>query len=102
MKADVIARRRSLPSAAPRIWVPLVLIFIGLAAAPLFGMPQFAQSLIIEILIFSLLALSLNILLGYTGLVSFGHAAFFGIGGMRSPYSLPVSRPTFWSQCRSP
>jgi ABC-type branched-subunit amino acid transport system permease subunit len=81
MKADVLAQRRGQPSEAPRIWVPLALIFIGLAAAPLFGMPQFAQSLIIEILIFSLLALSLNILLGYTGLVSFGHAAFFGIGG---------------------
>jgi branched-chain amino acid transport system permease protein len=81
MKADVLAQRRGQRSEGPRIWLPLLLIFIGLAAAPLFGMPQFAQSLIIEILIFSLLALSLNILLGYTGLVSFGHAAFFGIGG---------------------
>jgi branched-chain amino acid transport system permease protein len=34
-----------------------------------------------EILIFSIFALGYNILLGYTGAVSFGHAAFFGIAG---------------------
>ena len=33
-----------------------------------------------DILIFSLFAVSLNLLLGYTGLVSFGHATYFGIG----------------------
>lgn len=36
--------------------------------------------IIIEILIFGIFASSLNLLLGYSGLVSFGHAAFFGIG----------------------
>jgi branched-chain amino acid transport system permease protein len=33
-----------------------------------------------DVVIMALFALSLNLLLGYTGLVSFGHAAFFGIG----------------------
>jgi branched-chain amino acid transport system permease protein len=33
-----------------------------------------------DILIFGLFAVSLNLLLGYTGLVSFGHAAYFGVG----------------------
>ena len=79
--ADVIAQERAKPSDALRIWAPLGLLLVCLAVAPLFGLPLFIQSLIIEILTFSLLALSLNILLGYTGLVSFGHAAFFGIGG---------------------
>ena len=33
-----------------------------------------------EIVVYSCLAIGLNLILGYTGLVSFGHAAFFGIG----------------------
>jgi branched-chain amino acid transport system permease protein len=78
---DTISKRRDRPSVAPRIWIPLAILLVALAAAPFLGLPPFAQGLIIEILTFSLLALSLNILLGYTGLVSFGHAAFFGIAG---------------------
>jgi branched-chain amino acid transport system ATP-binding protein len=34
-----------------------------------------------EIVIFTLLALAYNLLMGYAGLVSFGHGAFFGLGG---------------------
>lgn len=51
-----------------------------LAAAPLVTSP-FALNTLSEILIFGLFAMSLDLLLGYTGLVSFGHAAFFGVGG---------------------
>ncbi len=42
---------------------------------------MFGVLLLTEMLIFSLFALSFNLLFGYTGLLSFGHAAFFGIGG---------------------
>jgi len=63
------------------LWTPLALVITALALAPAVGLPHFAQSLVIEALIFSILALSLDILLGYTGLVSFGHAAFFGVAG---------------------
>jgi len=79
--AEIIAMRRSAPSVPIRLWTALGVAIAVLAVAPLFGMPLFVQALIIEILIFSLLALSLNVLLGYTGLVSFGHAAFFAIAG---------------------
>ena len=41
----------------------------------------FYTSLAIRILIFALAALSLDLILGYGGLVSFGHAAFMGVGG---------------------
>ena len=34
-----------------------------------------------SIFAYGLLAMSLNLLIGFTGLVSFGHAAYFGIGG---------------------
>jgi branched-chain amino acid transport system permease protein len=79
--AEIALERQRLPSAAPRMWIPLAILLAALAVAPLLGLPVFTQGLVIEILTFSLLALSLNILLGYTGLVSFGHAAFFAIAG---------------------
>lgn len=41
---------------------------------------SFHMSILSEILIFGVFALSLNILVGFTGLVSLGHAAFFGVG----------------------
>jgi branched-chain amino acid transport system permease protein len=78
---DVIAARRAQPSPRRKVWTALALLCLALAIAPVFGLPTFAQSLVIETLIFSLLALSLNVLLGYTGLVSFGHAAFFAVSG---------------------
>lgn len=53
-----------------------VLLF---GAAPFF-LASFHISLLTEILILAIFALSLNILVGYTGLVSLGHAAFFGAG----------------------
>jgi len=41
---------------------------------------SYALAVLTDVLIFGLFAMSLDLLLGYTGLVSFGHAAFFGIG----------------------
>jgi branched-chain amino acid transport system permease protein len=39
------------------------------------------QSLLAKVLIFGIFAMSLNFIWGYTGLISLGHAAFFGAGG---------------------
>jgi branched-chain amino acid transport system permease protein len=64
-----------------KVWLPVSILLGALLIAPVLGLSSFIQSLIIEIFVFSLLALSLNVLLGYTGLVSLGHAAFFAIGG---------------------
>jgi branched-chain amino acid transport system permease protein len=50
-----------------------------LALVPLCGGSYFL-SFATEVLIFAIFAMSLDILLGYTGLMSFGHAAFFGLG----------------------
>ncbi|MFB0520472.1 MAG: branched-chain amino acid ABC transporter permease, partial [Desulfatiglandales bacterium] len=57
----------------------LIPIFLILCLVPLSG-SRFYVFLATDILIFALFAVSLNLLLGYTGLVSFGHAAYFGIG----------------------
>ena len=56
-----------------------VLIFLAAACVPWLG-SRFYTFLATDIAILALFAVSLNLLLGYTGLVSFGHAAYFGIG----------------------
>lgn len=48
-----------------------------LALAPLGG--DYLLGLVSEILIFAIFAMSLNLIVGYTGLLSFGHSAFFGL-----------------------
>ena len=56
-----------------------VLFFLAAACVPWLG-SRFYTFLATDIAILALFAVSLNLLLGTTGLVSFGHAAYFGIG----------------------
>src|SRR5438128_1084887 len=64
---------------------PMMVRLRGISLKPVLplvmGAVQSTVSLATEIVIFSLLAIAYNLLMGYTGLVSFGHSAFFGIGG---------------------
>jgi branched-chain amino acid transport system permease protein len=63
-------------------------------------MPSHAL-IINEIAIVALFAVSLDLVLGFTGIVSLGHAAFFGIGGMPRRCSASTSCPTrTWACCR--
>ena len=55
-------------------------LLITAAAIP-YVRKQFLTFIAAEILIFGIVALGFNVLLGYTGLLSFGHAAFFGGAG---------------------
>ena len=61
--------------------VPMLVLFAALVTTPLWltkvGLYQY---LALEIMIWMLFALGYNLLLGYTGLPSFGHGAYFGIG----------------------
>ncbi|AZO80709.1 MULTISPECIES: branched-chain amino acid ABC transporter permease [unclassified Bosea (in: a-proteobacteria)] len=69
--------RRSLYGA--RRWHPAEITFWVLALAVFFLLPR--QLLILnEIAILGLFAVSLDLILGYAGIVSLGHAAFFGFG----------------------
>ena len=56
-----------------------VLLVVLLFLAPLL-LPVYWLIILSEILIMGLMAISLNLLLGYTGLLSFGQGAFFGLG----------------------
>jgi branched-chain amino acid transport system permease protein len=55
-------------------------VFVALALFPAFG-GTYGVDLVGKIMIYAIFALSLELLVGGTGLVCFGHAAFFGIGG---------------------
>jgi branched-chain amino acid transport system permease protein len=64
---------------APARWRPWeVALWVAIWITP-FAVPQHA-ALINEIAILALFAVSLDIVLGYAGIVSLGHAAFFGVG----------------------
>jgi len=63
---------------------------VALALFPLAG-ATFYTELVTKVMILAIFALSLDLLVGYTGLVSFGHAAFYGIGA----YALGLLAPKY-------
>lgn len=73
-------------------WTGFCVVLGLLIAAPLF-LPEFWRRFLTEILIWGLVAMSSDILIGYTGLVSFGHSAFFGLGMYGAAAALLMTRP---------
>ena len=66
-------------------WVNVLLVF-ALGAATLLLRHDTLRETMFTLLMFVGLASSLNILMGYTGYVSFGHIVFFGLGGYTGFY----------------
>ena len=58
--------------------VPAIIFLLLLIAPPLLS--SFLLTLLTQALIYAIMAMSLDIILGYTGLASLGHAAYFGLG----------------------
>jgi branched-chain amino acid transport system permease protein len=73
-------------------WTGFGVIMALLIVAPLV-LPPFWQRFLTEILIWGLLAMSSDILIGYTGMVSFGHSAFFGLGMYGAAAALLIVAP---------
>lgn len=72
---------------AARIKAAILLAMLGfLLLVPMFLYPIF----LMKILCFALFAAGFNLLLGYTGLLSFGHAAFFGGGAYFTAHAVKV------------
>jgi len=71
-------------------WIAALVVICALAIAPMF-VPSYIQDLTLKIIIYALFALSLELLVGTTGLVSLGHAAFFGIGAYVAALASPDS-----------
>jgi branched-chain amino acid transport system permease protein len=67
-----------------------------LAALPLAATGAYFQHLLVLWLLYALMALSLNIIIGYLGELSFGHAAFFGLGAYASAMLAVYSGWPFW------
>jgi len=71
----------------------------GLTAALLllfsltFWAPIFWVSILIQALLFAIFAMSLDLLLGYAGMASMGHAAFYGTGALACPLTVTVNVP---------
>src|SRR5689334_5749434 len=61
-------------------WSTLEIAFWLIAAAAIYFLPN-RHLFLAEIAILALFALSLDLILGYAGIISLGHAAFFGFGG---------------------
>jgi branched-chain amino acid transport system permease protein len=83
---------------APRLgWrVPwTVIVFLAALTLPWIG-SRYDTFLGTQIAIYALFAMSLNLLLGTTGLVSFGHAAYFGIGSYACGILMKTAGVPFW------
>lgn len=68
--------------AAPWVWrlLPILIAVAVLVIMPGF-LPEFLQRMMSKFLIFAIFSISYNIVAGYTGLISLGQAAYFGVGG---------------------
>jgi branched-chain amino acid transport system permease protein len=79
----------------PGLWIILgVLLLVG-AWPAITGEPSLREELF-TVFLAIVLASSLNILLGYTGYVSFGHVVFFGFGGYVGIYLLSEFNAPLW------
>jgi len=63
-----------------KYWWIILLLFIALYPPTLGGMSPYRAGVLIFVGIYVILAVSLDLLMGYTGQISVGHAAFFAIG----------------------
>jgi branched-chain amino acid transport system permease protein len=76
-------------------WRPMEIVFWLIAVASIFLLPG-KHLILTEIVILGLFAISLDLILGYSGIISLGHAAYFGFGayvaGLIAKYGL-VTEP---------
>src|SRR5262245_14410396 len=93
---------KPLPLKRPRLshntvfWIGFSAVMALLIVAPLV-LPEFWRRFLTEVLIWGLLAMSSDLLIGYTGMVSFGHSAFFGLGMYGAAAALLMfSPPSLW------
>jgi branched-chain amino acid transport system permease protein len=76
--------------------VTVIIVGGGLVLAPPF-LPAYPLTLLTQALIYAIFAMSLDLLLGYTGLPSLGHAAYFGVAAYTVGILATVHQAGFWT-----
>lgn len=79
----------------PGLWLTIALVLI-VGIWPVITDQAATREVIFTVLLSVVLASSLNILLGYTGYVSFGHVVFFGLGGYIGLYLMTAAGASLW------
>ncbi len=74
---------------------PLPLL-LALAALPLLHGDRYLLSLLISVFVFAVFAISFDLLMGYGGIVSFGHALFFGSGAYAAAMLARYLHTSIW------
>ncbi|MES2103790.1 MAG: branched-chain amino acid ABC transporter permease [Pseudomonadota bacterium] len=78
-----------LPPAKPaKTWLVPLITLLAMGVLPML-LSEYAQDLAVKIIIYAIFALSLELLVGTTGLISLGHAAFFGIAAYVTALTVP-------------
>ena len=80
----------------PGFWLTLSLVLVG-GLAVLVTHQDTLREMVFTLLMFVSLVSSLNILLGYTGYINFGHIVFFGLGGYTGFYLLSQQNWSLYS-----
>jgi branched-chain amino acid transport system permease protein len=76
----------------------VAVVFALLAVVPVLpGVSRYHLLLAFDALLFGAIAMSLDLLIGYTGLVSFGHAAFYGLGAYATAVVLERGVLSVWA-----
>ncbi|HLZ01360.1 MAG TPA: branched-chain amino acid ABC transporter permease [Bradyrhizobium sp.] len=93
MSTAIVAAAAEQP--AYRRWLPVAIMWLALITVPAwFPLMGGYTALAANVLVFGLAAMGLNILLGFTGVLSFGHAAYFGLGAYGTGLMLKYVAPS--------
>ena len=86
------APKSNLETLPRSLQIVLAVAFLALALFPVVATDFYAQ-MAARMMILGIFAMSLDLLLGVTGLVSLGHAAFFGLAGYALAFLTPAGEP---------
>ena len=73
-----------------KAYIPAAIAFVALVTLPLWMSGVYYINVASQILFYAIFALGLNVLVGYAGLVSLGHAGLFGIAAYATGYMLTL------------